>query len=136
MDNWLTHKRWFTSALTALFLIISLVVPVAHAGTVGTQTLAASQGAEQAREQVRSVLQRDEVRAQLVAYGVDPQEAERRVAALSDAEAERLASRVEALPAGGSSSLIGAAVFIFVVLLITDILGFTDVFPFVTKTAR
>jgi hypothetical protein len=40
---------------------------------------------------------------------------------------------MDQLPAGGDAVgvLIGASLFVFIVLLITDILGFTDVFPFV-----
>jgi hypothetical protein len=68
-----------------------------------------------------------------MAQGVDPLEAQARVASLSDAEAVRLAGQVEHLPAGGNAIgvIVGAAVLVFIVLLITDILGYTDVFPFV-----
>jgi len=49
-----------------------------------------------------------------------------------------LAATVDRLPAGGSAvgALIGAGVLIFIVLLITDILGFTHVFPFVYHHPR
>jgi hypothetical protein len=52
-----------------------------------------------------------------------------RVAALTDAEAAELAARIDELPAGGVSVL-GAALIVFLVLLLTDILGYTKVFPF------
>jgi hypothetical protein len=52
-----------------------------------------------------------------------------RVAALSDAEAAELAARIESLPAGGIG-LVGAIVLVFLVLLLTDILGYTKIFPF------
>ena len=54
-------------------------------------------------------------------------------AALSDDEVAQLAARMDSLPAGGE--IIGALVLIFIILLITDILGFTKVFPF-TKPIR
>ncbi|MEJ2096307.1 MAG: PA2779 family protein, partial [Deltaproteobacteria bacterium] len=47
------------------------------------------------------------------------------------------AEKVEQLPAAGSSVawVLGLAVLVFLVLLITDILGYTDIFPFVKKKA-
>lgn len=135
MDRFIGTNRRLIPLFAALFLWATLFMPVAQASMVGTQTLAAQQSADAARARVQALLQREDVRDQLVSYGVDPAEAQQRVAALSDAEARRMAQRMDEMPAGGSS-IIGAAVFIFVVLLITDILGFTDVFPFVNNTAR
>jgi hypothetical protein len=60
---------------------------------------------------------------------VNPAEVKARVAALTDAEAAELAARIESLPAGGVS-LLGAILIVFLVLLLTDILGYTKVFPF------
>lgn len=101
----------------------------ALAGIVGTDTVVA--GAE--RERVASVLERSEVRVRLQALGVDPAHARARVAALSDAEAAQLAAQMDELPAGGD--LLGAAVLVFLVLLATDIMGYTKVFPF-TRSSR
>ena len=72
--------------------------------------------------------------AALQARGVDPAAARARVAALGDAEAAYLAQQIDLAPAGGDS-LLGVLVFIFVLLLVTDILGLTKVFPF-TKSVR
>ncbi|MFB4203533.1 hypothetical protein KBTX_04175 [wastewater metagenome] len=135
MDRFIATNRRLVPLLAALFLWATLFIPAAQASMVGTQTLAAQQSADAARERVQALLQREDVRDQLVSYGVDPAEAQQRVAALSDAEARQMAQRMDEMPAGGTS-ILGAAVFIFVVLLITDILGFTDVFPFVNNTAR
>jgi hypothetical protein len=112
-------------------LIVSMVgmgLPLsAQAGMVPTTTVAA----EPAKERIVSLIERSDVRAQLQAIGVNPNDAKARVAALSDAEAAQLAARFDSLPAGGDGgAIIGAAVLIFLVLLLTDILGFTHVFPF------
>jgi hypothetical protein len=68
---------------------------------------------------------------------VDPQTIEERVAAMTDEEASKFAQEIDTLPAGSDAlgSLVGAAVFIFVLLLITDILGLTKVFNF-TRSVR
>jgi hypothetical protein len=71
----------------------------------------------------------------MVGLGVDPAEAAQRVAGLSDAEVQQIAGHLDQLPAGQSAvgAILGAALLIFLVLLITDLLGLTDVFPFVRK---
>jgi hypothetical protein len=73
--------------------------------------------------------------APLVEWGVDAAEAKARVDAMTDAEVVEVAARLDHLPAGGSAvgAVIGAIVLIFLVLLITDLLGLTNVFPFVRR---
>jgi hypothetical protein len=115
--------------LIASVLILSIglaAVPVQAA------MLAARGGPDHQR--VMALIERDDVRAQLAARGVSADEARARVAALSDAEAANLAAQIDALPAGGVSVL-GVALIVFLVLLLTDILGYTKIFPF-TKPAR
>jgi hypothetical protein len=102
----------------------------AFAGIVSTD--AALAGAQ--RERLASMLERTEVRQRLQELGVSPAQAQERVAALSDEEAAQLASRLDALPAGGMD-LLGVALIVFLVLLFTDIMGYTKVFPF-TRSAR
>jgi hypothetical protein len=105
---------------------------------IGTETAVHIARSHEARQFLKGVLAREEVRKVLASQGIDRKEAEARVDALSDAEAVRLAKRVEELPAGGDAlgAIIFAGLFIFLVLLVTDILGYTDVFPFVKKHAR
>lgn len=88
-------------------------------------------GPGQAREQVALFLARGDVAARLEAYGASPAEAQNRVAAMTDEEAALVAARIDELPAGG---VLGLILTVFLVLLITDILGLTKVFPF-TKAA-
>jgi hypothetical protein len=84
------------------------------------------------RAQLLGVLERAEVQSQLQAQGVSLAQAKARVAALSDAEAAQLMAQIESLPAGGDvgGALISAVLIVFLVLLLTDILGLTKVFPF------
>lgn len=114
-------------------MMLSIQAP-AVAGMVGTGEVIAQQQQTLERGQLLGALAQEDVRAQLVALGVDPEQAAARVAALSDEELQLLAAQMDEMPAGGS--VLGVAVFIFLVLLATDILGFTDVFPFVKKTVH
>jgi hypothetical protein len=119
--------------IVASFLILCLgamSVPVpALAGIVGTDAVVA--GVE--RERVAGLLDRSDVQARLQALGVDPALARARVAALTDEEAARLAAEMDALPAGGDA--LGVALIVFLVLLFTDIMGYTKIFPF-TRSMR
>ncbi len=118
-----------TAALLAASLLGTAVAP-AQAAMVGTaQAIAAQQGALD-RARFASLLERADLQAQLAAMGVDVQAARERVAGLTDAEVARLNEQVGELPAGANSAL-GIVVLIFLILFITDLLGTTDVFPFV-----
>lgn len=121
-------RRIVASILILCLGAISAPVP-ALAGIVGTDAVVA--GAE--RERLASLLDRSDVRARLQSLGVDPADARSRVAALSDEEAAQLAARLDELPAGGG--ILGVALIAFLVLLFTDIMGYTKVFPF-TRSVR
>lgn len=99
------------------------------AGIVSTETVVA--GAD--RERLAGLIDRSEVRERLQALGVDPASAKARVAALSDDEAAQLAAQMDAMPAGGD--VLGVALIVFLVLLFTDVMGYTKIFPF-TRSAR
>ena len=81
------------------------------------------------------LLDRSEVRKHLEAWGVDTKEARARVDSLTDREIAEIAAQIDQMPAGGDGLgiLVGAALIAFLVLVITDILGYTDVFPFIEK---
>jgi len=124
----------------SIFLIISFVcisMPYGYASAAIIETEIAKDSIEgkQARNYILSVLAREEVQAVLTAQGIDSQEAKRRLDSLTDAEVIRFAKEIKQLPAGGGAfgTIVGAALIVFLVLLITDIMGFTDVFPFVKK---
>ena len=120
--------------------MIVTTVPIsrAEAGMIATEQILATQEMADERSRIASFIMRADVRQQMQALGVDPLEAEARVAALSDDEVRRIAGRLDQLPAGQGvfETAIIAALFAFVILLVTDILGYTEIFPFVKKTSR
>lgn len=124
-----TFNRCVARALIVCTFGLSLPVP-SLAGIVTTDQVNA--GVE--RAQVRSFLDRDDVWTRLQEYGVDPAAARARVDALNGDEIAALAGQIDQLPAGGTD-LLTALLIVFIVLLITDILGLTHVFPF-TKPMR
>ncbi|MGO2008853.1 PA2779 family protein [Vreelandella alkaliphila] len=131
-------RAYLSSLLIAALVITSL--PVAAAPTapqsmdaaatelVSTQSVLAGDRAGADRERINEILARADVQEELLKQGVDVDDVEARVAALSDAEAQQMAEQLEQLPAG--AGVIGALFAVFVILLVTDILGLTDVYPF------
>lgn len=128
-------RRGVALVLALVMFVISMPLGVAQAALVSTEeVLAAGEGAAD-RARVLALLDRAEVREQIAALGVDPNEAAARVAALSDAQVREIAGQLDQLPAGQSAvgAVVGAIVIIFLVLLVTDLLGLTNVFPFVRR---
>jgi hypothetical protein len=125
------------SLVLALYVfMVSGPQQAALAALVDTETMMDAARVQNARGTIHNLLAREDIQKALVDRGIDPQEARARASALSDAEVIRLADTIESLPAGGSSALgivIGAILIIFIILLITDILGYTSVFPFTKK---
>lgn len=133
------NKRW-VATLAAASLTYAGAFQSAQAALVGTEQVAAEQGvvsidaqAMQQRAHVLSYLDRPDVIAGLQERGVSAEQARERVAALTDAEVAQVAHTLDTAPAG--AGILGTIVFIFVVLLITDILGLTKIFPF-TRSVR
>jgi hypothetical protein len=121
--------------LLAGFLVAWMVLlgQVQAAGLVTTGEVAAAEAnldAAADRVLVLNALQRAEVQAKMHELGVDPAAAQARVAALSDEEVSALARKIDTAPAGGDSVL-AIAVIVFLILLLTDIMGYTNIFPFV-----
>jgi hypothetical protein len=119
-----------TGTLLLSAALLGASIAPAQAAMVGTaQAIAAQQGSLD-RARLASLLEREDLQRQLTAQGVDIQQAKERVASLTDAEVTRINQQLEQLPAG-SDSVLGVLVLIFIVFIITDALGATDIFPFV-----
>ncbi len=125
-------KRFIATLLVATTSLTSLPL-TAQAGIVPTDEVLPQSAAAVHRERVSSFLARDDVRQALQAQGVSPQAAAERVQAMSDNEIEQLAGRIDQAPAGGD--VLGVLFTVFIVLLVTDIMGLTKVFPF-TRSVR
>ncbi|WP_022850710.1 PA2779 family protein [Limisalsivibrio acetivorans] len=128
----IAFKNWMLALfMAAVMFSVSGPLQVASAGMVSTSEFSMSVKAEEAREYVSSVMARDDFRNELMSMGVAPEEAEKRVQGLSDAEVIALSGKLKNAPAGGDlGGIVGALVLIFLVLLFTDIMGYTNVYKF------
>ncbi|MGW8313839.1 MAG: PA2779 family protein [Desulfuromonadales bacterium] len=118
--------------LIVSFVLLDFSVQTAKAQMIDTPAVLDMQQRDQTRMRISAFLAREDVQQIMLQNGVDASEAQNRVSSLSDAELSEIARNMDQLPAGGAiGTIVGAAVLIFLVLLITDILGFTHVFSFV-----
>lgn len=119
---------WLLSAVLAFLPMLP-----AQAAMVGTGDVlsAPNANAQRAGEQpLRRLLAQQDARRQLQELGVNPARVEQRISALSDSELARINQGIDSMHAGGTSVL-GVLVLIFVLFVITDVIGATDIFPFI-----
>ena len=119
--------------MATIMLVIATPYQPLLAAMVPTEATLDKIIAQDARDHLKTLISRNDIKDALISQGIDPDEAKARVDSLSDSEVLEVADKIEQLPAGRGAfgALIGAALIVFIVLLLTDILGFTDVFPFV-----
>lgn len=119
--------------LSVLMLLVAIPPQSLFAAMVETEVVLAEDSERDSRSAIKRLLAREDVRNALIEKGIDPNEANRRVDCLSNEEVARVAAQIEDLQAGGSflGVVLGIAVIIFIVFLITDYTGRTDVFPWI-----
>ena len=129
------HRRKHGVALmmTVIMVLLNLPVQGAWAGMISTEEAMALALEGTPRQRLARLMDRQDVRQALRAYGIEPQEASARIQSLADAEVARLVHQLDQLPAGGDAlgTVVGALLILFLVLLFTDIIGWTNVYPFV-----
>ncbi len=117
--------------LVVITMGVMSIPSISIASIVSTESLVQARQSQLDRQQLIATLSREDVRQQIVGYGVEPAEAVKRVAAMTDTEVAQLNHRIDAMQAG--AGILDLAVLVFIILLVTDILGYTDIFPFVKK---
>ena len=131
-------RRLIVVLLVVVFGIQSLAIAPTQAAMISTADIVAGDSSLASdRDRLNALIQREDVREEFRRQGVDPDEAAARVAALTDAEVADITARIDELPAGQNAIavIVGAAVLVFLVLLLTDLLCLTSVFDF-TRCAR
>ena len=104
---------------------------------ISTESIIHDDQDQSPRDYLNNLLARAEIQAALISHGINPQEARDRIDNLSDDEVAKFVDGIDQLPAGGGffEALLIVVFLAFLILLITDITGHTDVFPFVNKDA-
>jgi len=114
------------------FTLLSVQMP-AYGAIVSTGVAIQEKDATAARAHIKAMLAREDVQQELVKAGVKPDEVSARVNAMTDNEVAQLSGRLDKAAAGGD--VVGLALFVFLVLVFTDLMGWTKIFPFTKKGA-
>ena len=112
-----TLKRLLAICLAVCVTNLGLVQSTA-AATIGTQTVLQLEDRAEAVSRIQSNLARDDVRKAMVGLGVDPAQAQERVASLTDAEVARLDQQLAQLPAGGDGGWILLVILLTVLIVL------------------
>lgn len=116
--------------ITATLLAASLTFGLsqASAGVISSEQVIAKQQHHYNKQLVLSFLDTAEVQQKLVQLGVSQQDAAQRIANMTDAELAALNNQLHEMPAGG---VVGTIVTVLVVVAVLDLMGLTDVYPFI-----
>ena len=117
---------WFLSALLAIMPMMP-----AQAAMIDNDQIINPVQAGEARNNLQKFLDQEAAQQQLMAWGVSPDSIKERVDSLTDSELARINQELNNLEAGGTSVL-GVLLIIFLVFVITDVIGATNIFPFIT----
>ena len=115
--------------LSLLMGTMPVMVQAQPSQLVSTQSALDAVQISNERARINDLLARNDVQEQLVGFGVELSEVEARVAAMTDQEVLQMADQLDNMPAG-ANAVIGALLTVFIILLVTDLLGLTNVFPF------
>ncbi|WP_159820737.1 PA2779 family protein [Colwellia sp. 20A7] len=119
-------NKYIKTALGCLLLILGL--GQASAGVYGSEQVLASQQHSYNKQHVLSFVDSDAVQQKLAALGVDQANAKMRIANMTQEELASLNTQMNEMPAGG---IVGTVVTVLVVVAVLDLMGITDVYPFI-----
>lgn len=116
------------AVLLSMLLALMPLLP-AQAAMIGNQQIIEQHQQSQTRDSLQQMLNQQAARQQLQALGVSPEQVSNRIDSLTDSELARINQHVDTLDAGGG--VLGILLVIFIVFVITDVIGATDIFPFI-----
>ena len=122
-------KQSISILSVCLILITQMVwVQASYAGIASTKTII--QSSEVIGQQaISEILNREQARTILQAYGVDEKELENRINKLTNEELALINEKINELPAGAGIGALGLVILVFAVLIALDLLGTTNIFP-------
>ena len=122
------------------FLKASILCPVlvlgmsqANAAVFSSEQVIAKQQFNFNKQQVLSFVDSAEVQNKLIELGVSPADAKQRIANMTAEELNALNTQINDMPAGG---VVGAIVTVLAIIALLDLLGVTDVYPFINPISR
>ncbi|GAA6182884.1 MULTISPECIES: PA2779 family protein [Alteromonadaceae] len=117
-----------TKLLIANIMALTLFSGLVHAEAISSSSVMQTQSTQYNKQQIISMFDREEVQNKLVDLGVEKKDALARINAMTDSEINQLNAQLNEAPAGG---IVGTIVTVLVVIAVLDVLGITDVYPFI-----
>jgi len=117
------------TALLMIMLMGLFQVQISHAAMVTTNNAIQIQQIQMDRTEILDLFAQENLRDQLTQMGVDPDKAADRIANMTDVEIAQLNDRLKDMPAG--QDFVGVLLIVFIVFVITDVIGATDIFTFI-----
>lgn len=129
MFRTISMKRNVSFILSALLLWSGLLVSSANAAVVSTSDMLVEHQQFDNKQAVTDFVNRDDVKQQMLELGVSPQDVDSRINSMTASELAQLNANLQDAPAG--AGVVGVLLTIFIVFVITDVIGATDIFPFI-----
>ncbi len=123
-------NKFLKASIASLIFIFS--IGQATAGVFSSDQVIANQQHQYNKQQVLSFVDSAEVQSKLIELGVSPSEAKQRIANMTNQELEALNNEINEMPAGG---IVSTIVTVLVVVAVLDLMGITDVYPFIRPIA-
>ena len=109
--------------------LISFSIGNAQAAIVSNNQLIHKINQANDKAALLQTIKRADVQAQLISMGVSSADVETRINQMTQQEIAQLNQNMAELHAG--SGVLGVVVLIFIVFVVTDVIGATDIFPFI-----
>jgi hypothetical protein len=121
--------------MATIMLLIAIPYQPLLAAMVPTEATVYQFKAQDARDHLKTLISRNDIKNTLISQGIEADEAKARVDSLSDSEVIEVADKIKQLPAGAGvfGGILGAALIVFLVLLLTDILITKEIIPWAIK---
>lgn len=124
-----TYLRQVSFFMVLLMSCATIWSSTAMAGVVGTQDVLTEQRADVDRQELMSMLDRQDVKEALSTMGVDEAEVESRIQSLTPSELADFNDQLAEAPVG--QDVVGIIVLFLLVFIVTDMLCATNIFSFI-----
>lgn len=123
------HLRYVSFFMALMMALGSVWSATATAGMVGTGEMIGQQQIQLDRQQLLSMLERQDVQDKLADLGVSQDQVKERIQNLTPTELADFEQQLAEAPAG--QDVVGIIVLFLLVFIITDMLCATNIFPFI-----
>jgi hypothetical protein len=121
-----TVRKGVVFSIMMAFITVSVQMPV-MAGIVDNTQLSAQSELQMQRDELRSILSREDVRTTLLGYGVSNADIDQRINNMTPGELNQIHGQLASLPAGGDAG--SAIITILLILILLEVIGAIDIFP-------